>query len=57
MIPTETSKITHLLAQEVADFHRGAILLDDDIDREMGIDSTHFVLETLGHADDEVVNE
>ena len=33
------------------------VLFDVDIDREMCIDIAHLVLETLGHADDEVVDE
>ena len=48
---------TNFLPQEVADFDRGSGLLNDAVDREMGIYKTHFVAETLRDADDEVVNE
>lgn len=37
----------HLLAQKVTDLDRSAIILDDAVDREMGVDSTHFVSESL----------
>ncbi len=32
-------------------------LVDIDVDGEMGVDVAHLVLEALGHADDEVVDE
>ena len=38
---------THLLAQEIPDLESRARLLDDAVDREMGIDGAHLVLEAL----------
>jgi len=38
---------THLFAQEVTDFDGVAVLLDDAVDGEMGVDCTHFVSEAL----------
>ena len=38
---------TDLLAQEVTDLQRTTTLLDDAVDGEMGIHSTHLVLEAL----------
>ena len=32
------------------------LLLDVDVDREMGVDIAHLVLVAPGHADDEVVD-
>ena len=37
----------HLLAQEITDFQRSTTLLDDTVDREMGIHRPHFILEAL----------
>ena len=37
----------HLLAQEVTDLELVAVLLDDAVDGEMGVDGTHLVLEAL----------
>lgn len=37
----------NLLAQEVTDLDRSAILLDNAVDGEMGIYGTHFVTESL----------
>ena len=37
----------HLLPQEVADLQRVTTVLDDTVDREMGIHRTHLVLEAL----------
>jgi hypothetical protein len=51
----------NLLANKVTDFHLEEpsllVLLDIDVDGEMGIDVTHLVLEALGDADDQVVDE
>ena len=33
------------------------VLLNVDVDGEMGVDVSHLVLVALGHADDEVVDE
>ena len=37
----------NLLAQEVTDLELGTALLNDAVDGEMGVDSTHLVLEAL----------
>jgi hypothetical protein len=37
----------HLLAEEVTDLHRVAVVLDDAVDGEMGVNRAHFVEETL----------
>ena len=51
----------NLLADEVADLDLEqtslAILVHVDVDGEMGVDVAHLVLEALGHADDEVVDD
>lgn len=51
----------NLLANEVADLNDWdtglGILLNVDVDREMGIDVAHLVLEALGNADDHVVDQ
>lgn len=36
-----------LLPQKVPDLHHSSILLNDDVDGEMGIHRSHFVAETL----------
>lgn len=36
---------------------RLGVLLDVDVDGEMGIDVSHLVLEALGDTDDQVVDE
>lgn len=50
-----------LLADEVSDLDfevaRLSVLLDVDVDGEMGVDVAHLVLETLGDTDDQVVDE
>lgn len=50
-----------LLANEVADLDDEVaglgILLNVDVDREMGVDVTHLVLEALGDTDDHVVDQ
>ena len=50
-----------LLADEVADLDDEVsglgILLNVDVDWEMGVDVTHLVLETLGDTDDHVVDQ
>jgi hypothetical protein len=38
---------THLFAQEITDFDDSSVLLDNAVDREMGVYRTHFVSETL----------
>lgn len=45
-----------LLAQEVADLGRLLVISNDDVDREMGVDGTHLVLETDGNTLDHVSN-
>lgn len=51
----------NLLADEVSDLDLEqtglVVLVDIDVDREMGVDVSHLVLEALGHADDKVVDE
>lgn len=51
----------NLLADEVADLDlveaRLGVLVDVDVDGEMGVHVAHLVLEALGHADDHVVDE
>lgn len=51
----------NLLANEVSDLHLEqvglAVLFDVDVDGEMGVDVSHLVFETLGDADDQVVDE
>ena len=37
----------HLLPQEVADLQRMTTILNDTVDGEMGVHSTHLVLEAL----------
>lgn len=50
-----------LLAQEVADLDLEetslGVLLNVDVDGEMGVDVTHLVLEAAGNTDDQVVDE
>lgn len=36
-----------LLSQEVPNLHQSSILLNDNVDGEMGIHRAHFVAETL----------
>jgi hypothetical protein len=38
---------THLFAQEVADFNSAAAVLDDAVDREVGIYQAHLISEAL----------
>jgi hypothetical protein len=45
-----------LLTQEVSDLDLLGVISNDDIDRKMGIDVTHLVLEALGNANDHVVD-
>ena len=45
-----------LLAQEVSDFGRLLVTSNDDVDGEMGVDSTHLVLESNGNTLDHVGN-
>jgi hypothetical protein len=51
----------NLLANEVADLDleqaRLGVLVDVDVDGEMGVDVAHLVLEALGDADDQVVDD
>lgn len=51
----------NLLADEVSDLDLPqiglAVLLDVDVDGEMGVDVAHLVLEALGDTDDQVVDE
>lgn len=51
----------NLLANEVTDLDLKQtsilVLLEVDVDREMGIDVAHLVLEALGDTDDQVVDE
>lgn len=51
----------NLLADEVADLDlvqtRVGLLVQVDVDGEMGVDVAHLVLEALGHADDQVVDD
>ena len=51
----------NLLANEVSDLDLEQtsllVLLDVDVDWEMGIDIAHLVLEALGDADDQVVDD
>ena len=50
-----------LLTQEVADLDVGAaglsVLLDVDVDGEMGVDVAHLVQEAAGNTDDQVVDD
>ena len=41
---------TYLFTQEITDLNSIAIVLDDAVNREMGVYSTHFVLEALKKA-------
>lgn len=45
-----------LLTQEVADLGRLLVTSNDDVDREMGVDSTHLVLESNSNTLDHVGN-
>jgi len=47
----------NLLAQEITDFQSRAIVLDDTVDREMGIHCPHFVLEALRNTLDHIRDE
>lgn len=37
--------------------HTGIVLLDIDIDGKVGVNITHLILETLGHTDDQVLDD
>lgn len=53
----EHGNVAHtLLAQEVSDFGRLLVTSNDDVDGEMGVDSTHLVLESNGNTLDHVGN-
>ena len=54
---TEGSGQTHLLAQEVTYFDGIPAILDDAVDREMGVDCPHLVAETLRNANNKIVYE
>lgn len=43
-----------LLSQEVSDLDHGSIVQNIDVDREMGIDISHLVLESLGDTSDHI---
>jgi hypothetical protein len=45
----------NLLAQEVADLHARALVLNVDVDGEVGIHEAHLVLVALGHTGDHVL--
>lgn len=46
----------NLLSEEVADLDSILLLVDDDVDGEMGVNKTHLVLEAVGDALDEVLD-
>lgn len=60
---TDSDTLSHvdpahpLLAEEVPDLETGAVLLDDHVDGEMGVDGSALVLEAEGNTLDHVVND